>query len=92
MLTCVLTAPCLQEYLMAGMWILLKEPANRRVLGSAFAANPGASTLAAALADKVNDTIDVADVNEQVGAGRGPTLHCSTLASIGRSSKGYGSS
>ena len=28
------------EYLMAGMWILLKHPANRKVLGEAFQVGP----------------------------------------------------
>jgi hypothetical protein len=51
---------------MAGMWILLKDPGNRSALQRAFAAAPPSSKIAQTLAEKVNDTIDVADVNEQV--------------------------
>lgn len=54
------------EYLMAGMWILLKHPDNRRVLGGAFQLNPAASKLAGAMVEKLQDTIEVADVNSQV--------------------------
>ncbi len=60
------TTASVVEYLMAGMWVLLKNPHNRQVLGSAFQTNPASSKLAASLADKLQDTIDVADVNEQV--------------------------
>jgi hypothetical protein len=37
------------EYLMAGMWILLRTPENRRVLGTAFSENPAAGAWAALL-------------------------------------------
>lgn len=59
------------EYLMAGMWILMKHPDNRRVLGTAFAVNPAASKLAAsaaaasAVADQMQDALEIADVHEQ---------------------------
>eukprot|EP00879_Flechtneria_rotunda_P023560 GHRR01024925.1.p1 GENE.GHRR01024925.1~~GHRR01024925.1.p1 ORF type:complete len:713 (+),score=291.71 GHRR01024925.1:1579-3717(+) len=52
------------EYLMAGMWVLLKNPTNRRVLGGAFAVNPASSKIARNIMDKLQDTIDVADVSE----------------------------
>lgn len=54
------------EYLMAGMWILLKHPSNRQVLGGAFQVNPAASKLTKNMISKLHDTIDVADVNETV--------------------------
>lgn len=54
------------EYLMAGMWILLKIPSNRQVLGGAFKVNPAASLLTRNMMNKLQDTIDVADVNETV--------------------------
>ncbi len=38
-----------------------------QVLGGAFAVNPASSRLAASLADKLQDTIEVADVHEEVG-------------------------
>ncbi|WIA12059.1 hypothetical protein OEZ85_012136 [Tetradesmus obliquus] len=52
------------EYLMAGMWILLKNPSNRQVLGGAFKVNPAASKLTQGMMNKLQDTIEVADVNE----------------------------
>jgi hypothetical protein len=54
------------EYLMAGMWILLKNPSNRQVLGGAFKVNPAASKLTQGMMNKLQDTIEVADVNETV--------------------------
>ncbi len=54
------------EYLMAGMWVLLKHPSNRAALGGAFSVNPAASALTRGMMDKLQDTIDVADVNDTV--------------------------
>jgi hypothetical protein len=51
---------------MAGCWLLLKNPTNRQVLGSAFTANPAASALTQGMMQKLQDTVDVANVNEAV--------------------------
>lgn len=56
----------LSAFWLAGMWILLKNPSNRQVLGGAFAVNPAASKLTKGMMDKLQDTIEVADVNEAV--------------------------
>lgn len=56
------------EYLMAGMWILLKNPSNRQVLGGAFQSNPAANKLTKNMMNKLQDTIDVADVSETVSS------------------------
>jgi len=58
----------LQEFLMAGCWLLLKNPTNRQVLGNAFSANPASTKLAQGMMQKLQDTVDVADVNEAVGS------------------------
>jgi hypothetical protein len=50
----------------AGMWILLKTPHNRKVLGQAMQVNPAASKLVKGMVNKIQDTIDVAEVGEQV--------------------------
>ena len=55
------------EYLMAGMWILMKHPENRRVLGSAFAINPSASQTARKMMTQMQATIEVADITDMVG-------------------------
>jgi hypothetical protein len=51
---------------MAGCWLLLKHPDNRKVLGNAFTTNPASSKLAQGMMQKLQDTVDVADVNEAV--------------------------
>lgn len=54
------------EFLMAGMWILLRNPDNRKVLGSAFSTNPGASSsLGGGLVSKLNDAVVLHDINDQ---------------------------
>jgi hypothetical protein len=58
--------PWLQEFLMAGCWLLLKNPTNRQVLGNAFSTNPGSTKLAQGMMQKLQATVDVADVNEAV--------------------------
>ncbi|KAF8071180.1 hypothetical protein HT031_001262 [Scenedesmus sp. PABB004] len=72
------------EYLMAGMWILLKHPSNREVLGRAFKVNPAASALTQGMVEKLQDTIDVADVNEavRVRAGVGTAQHVAGRARV----------
>ena len=55
-----------RNLLQAGMWVLLKHPGNRAALGGAFAMNPAASALTRGMMDKLQDTIDVADVNDTV--------------------------
>jgi hypothetical protein len=64
------------EYLMAGMWILLKNPSNRQVLGGAFKVNPAASKLTQGMMNKLQDTIEVADVNETVSAAAAGRTDC----------------
>eukprot|EP00798_Chlamydomonas_sp_ICE-L_P023775 gene23775-9334_t len=57
------------EFLMAGMWILLRNPDNRRVLGSSFNQNPALQKSGhTAMAGKLQDAIQVHDVNEQADA------------------------
>lgn len=51
---------------MAGCWLLLKNPTNRQVLGNAFSANPASTKLAKGMMEKLQATVDVADVNEAV--------------------------
>jgi hypothetical protein len=53
---------------MAGCWLLLKNPTNRQVLGNAFNANPASTKLAQGMMQKLQATVDVADVNEAVSA------------------------
>lgn len=45
---------------------MLKNPTNREVLGKAFTANPASSKLAKGMMEKLQATVDVADVNEAV--------------------------
>lgn len=52
------------EFLMAGMWIMLRNPENRKALGTSFAVNP-ACPAAAGMASKLNDAIMLHDINEQ---------------------------
>jgi hypothetical protein len=63
----------LQEFLMAGCWLLLKNPTNRQVLGNAFNANPASTKLAHGMMQKLQATVDVADVNEAVSVA--PCIH-----------------
>lgn len=53
------------EYLMAAMWILLRNPHNRKLLGTAFNANP-ANTIQRDINSKIQDAIDVHDVSQKV--------------------------
>jgi hypothetical protein len=53
---------------MAGCWLLLKNPTNRQVLGNAFSTNPASSKLAQGMVEKLQATVDVADVNEAVSS------------------------
>ena len=64
------------------MWILLKHPANRAVLSGAFAVNPASSRLAAAMVEKLQDAVEVADVAERVNDLGGRLL---TASQCGRS-------
>lgn len=66
----LLFARTVQEFLMAGCWLLLKDPTNRQVLGNAFSANPASTKLAQGMMQKLQDTVEVADVNEAVSKGR----------------------
>lgn len=52
------------EFLMAGMWILLRNPDNRRVLGSSFNPNP-ASGVAKGMMHKLNDAITLHEIHDQ---------------------------
>lgn len=60
------TNAAMVAYLLAGFWLLLKHPSNRAVLGSAFAHNPAASALAQGLMQKLQDTVELADVSDAV--------------------------
>lgn len=51
---------------MAGCWLLLKNPINRQHLSQAFTANPAATKLAQGMMQKLQDTVEVADVTEAV--------------------------
>lgn len=53
------------EFLMAGMWILLRNPENRKVLGTSFSPNP-ANALAKNMMSKLNDAIMLHEVNDTV--------------------------
>lgn len=64
------------EFLMAGMWILMKDPSNRRALAVSAESSP---TIYGAMAGQLKDVADVADVHEEVGTrerqgGRGPLV------------------
>eukprot|EP00803_Ostreobium_quekettii_P006067 evm.model.scf_440.6 EVM.evm.TU.scf_440.6 scf_440:39552-53991(-) len=52
------------EYLMAAMWILLRNPWNRKMLGMAFNNNP-ANTMQRDINNKIHDAIDIHDVSQQ---------------------------
>lgn len=52
------------EFLMAGMWILLRNPANRKILGSSFTPNP-ASHMARNIMSKLNDAITLHEIHHQ---------------------------
>mmetsp|Transcript_26929 Transcript_26929/g.69418 ORF Transcript_26929/g.69418 Transcript_26929/m.69418 type:complete len:871 (-) Transcript_26929:1245-3857(-) len=52
------------EFLMAGMWILLRSPENRRVLGSSFQVNP-ASGMTSKMMSKLNDAITLHEIHDQ---------------------------
>ncbi|KAJ9524025.1 hypothetical protein QJQ45_022487, partial [Haematococcus lacustris] len=47
-----------------GMWILLRNPDNRKVLGSSFSPNP-ASAVTKGMMNKLNDAITLHEINEQ---------------------------
>lgn len=64
----------MQEFLMAGCWLLLKNPTNRQVLGNAFNTNPASTKLAQGMMQKLQATVDVADVNEAVSHGQCATM------------------
>ena len=68
------------EYLMAGFWILLRNPANRKVLGQAFTTDP-AHAAAKSIAAQLNDAILLEEVNEaaQEQVGR---IVCLVLLSV----------
>lgn len=74
-----LSVAVLQEFLMAGCWLLLKNPTNRQVLGNAFSTNPASTKLAQGMVEKLQATVDVADVNEAVSSSMGCDS-CSTAA------------
>ncbi|GFH26692.1 uncharacterized protein HaLaN_24881, partial [Haematococcus lacustris] len=46
------------------MWILLRNPDNRKVLGSSFSPNP-ASAVTKGMMNKLNDAITLHEINEQ---------------------------
>ena len=54
------------EYLMAGMWILVKDPDNRKALMASAEAVPG---MFGSMAKQLKDVADVADVHQEVGRG-----------------------
>jgi hypothetical protein len=62
---------------MAGCWLLLKNPTNRQVLGNAFSANPASTKLAKGMMEKLQATVDVADVNEAVSLLQDTCRKCS---------------
>ncbi|GMH33927.1 hypothetical protein BSKO_01761 [Bryopsis sp. KO-2023] len=57
------------EYLMAAMWILLRNPNNRRALSTAFSENP-ANTITRDIHSKIQDAIEVYGVQENMAAVR----------------------
>lgn len=57
------------EYLMAGMWILVKDPDNRKALMASAEAVPG---MFGSMAKQLKDVADVADVHQEVGRGGWP--------------------
>ena len=56
------------------MWILLRNPANRQMLGTSFSPNP-ASQLAKNMMHKLNDAITLHEIHDQAQekVGRGAT-------------------
>ncbi|MEW5306191.1 MAG: hypothetical protein WDW36_008675 [Sanguina aurantia] len=52
------------EFLMAGMWILLRNPENRKVLGTSF--SPAAGGATKNMMSKMNDAITLHDINQDV--------------------------
>lgn len=64
---------------MAGCWLLLKNPTNRQVLGNAFNANPASTKLAQGMMQKLQATVDVADVNEAVSVAPLPPCAAASL-------------
>lgn len=52
------------EFLMAGMWILLRNPENRKVLGTSFSPAGGGATKN--MMSKMNDAITLHDINQDV--------------------------
>ncbi|GIL66635.1 hypothetical protein Vafri_20126 [Volvox africanus] len=55
------------EFLMAGMWILLRNGNNRKVLGTSFNPSP-ANQLAKNMINKLNDAITLHEINDEVAA------------------------
>ncbi|KAG1678758.1 hypothetical protein FOA52_012798 [Chlamydomonas sp. UWO 241] len=53
------------EFLMAGMWILLRNPANRRCLGSSFSPTKGGGAGNSGMMSKLNDAITLHELNDQ---------------------------
>jgi hypothetical protein len=56
------------EYLMAGMWILLRQPSNRKVLGQALSGMGEGANANTGLLDTLDDAIVVHDVTQEVRA------------------------
>eukprot|EP00198_Chlamydomonas_reinhardtii_P003541 XP_001692877.1 flagellar associated protein [Chlamydomonas reinhardtii] len=52
------------EFLMAGMWILLRDGNNRKVLGTSFNPSP-ANALAKNMINKLNDAITLHEINDE---------------------------
>jgi hypothetical protein len=61
------------EYLMAGMWILLRQPSNRKVLGQALSGMGEGAGANTGLLDTLDDAIVVHDVTQEVRASGGFT-------------------
>ncbi len=53
------------EFLMAGMWILLRNGENRKVLGSSFNPQAGGGAMVKNIAHKLNDAITLHEIHDQ---------------------------
>ncbi|KAK9825957.1 hypothetical protein WJX74_001162 [Apatococcus lobatus] len=65
--------PETMEFLMAGMWILLRHPHHRLLLASAFSAPNTTDERDGMLQSKLQDAINVHDVTDEMTQARAPT-------------------
>eukprot|EP00892_Ulva_mutabilis_P009697 jgi/Ulvmu1/709/UM010_0081.1 len=69
------------ENLMAAVWILLRSPHNRRILGTAFADNP---VLSSTLKGQMQDVVDVHEIQEDLLIRRGTDTQAETATKLGK--------